>query len=285
MKNSFHNRSTGSARVRSVSKPGEHSGFTLVEMLVAFAVGAMVLVALTSIVSQSMAVSRKSNNVLLSNNSASTALDLVTRDLASLAVTAKPYEYFHVAKEGVGKVSDVARLLLVSSGGFDSSNPPDFGQARAISYRLVNQDPINPGGSRPIYGLYRSVVSVGDTFTNFLGQTNLAGPFTTVTASLDDFVVGNVIDFQVRVFSEGNQSPANAVGQALQPVRISGTSAQINGTGYSGPALSWAEVSLTVLMDRDNAISRFEAGTLPLDQARSEYGFRLSRRVPIRTPF
>ncbi len=273
-----------SVRVRSACKQARHSGFTLVEMLVAFAVGAIVLVALTSIVSQSMTVSRKSNNVLLSNNAASTAVDLVTRDLESLSVTGRAHEYLQVFKEDVGGVTDVARLLMLSSGGFDATNSSDFAQARAISYRLINQDPINPGGSRAIYGLYRSVVSVQDTFANYSGQTNLAVPFSLLAATLDDFVVGNVIDFQVRFFTDGNQAAANASGSQLHPVRISGASSQINGVAYTGAPLTWAEVSLTVLEDRDNAVSRFESGTLTLEDARSQYGFRLSRRVPIRVP-
>jgi len=239
-------------------KEAKHGGFTLVEMLVAFAVGALVLVALTSIVSQSMAVSRKSNNVLLSNNAASTALDLVTRDLESLSVTGKPFEYLRVLKEDVDGVTDVARLLMLSAGGFDATNSAEFAQVRAISYRLINQDPINPGGGRPVYGLYRSVASVEDTFSDYAGQTNLTTPFATLADSLDDFVVGNVIDFQIRFFSEGNQSAANAVGAQLQPVRISGNSTEINGSGYTGPPLAWAEVSLTVLDDRDSALSRFQ---------------------------
>lgn len=260
------------------------SAFTLVEMLVAFAVGALVLVALTSIVSQSMAVSRKSNNVLLSNNAASTAVDLVTRDLESLAVTGRSYEYLQVLKEDVGGVTDVARLLLLTSAGFDSTNSQDFAQVRAVTYRLVNQDPINPGGNRTVYGLYRSAASAQETFANFLGQADLAVPFSSLTASLDDFVVGNVIDFQIRFFSDGNQAAANASGPQLHAVRISGNSTEINGAAHAGAPLAWAEVSLTVLQDRDSSVSRFEAGTLSLEDARSQYGFRLSRRIPIRPP-
>ncbi len=279
------NNSAGSPRVRRACREGGQSGFTLVEMLVAFAVGALVLVSLTSIVSQSMAVSRKSNNVLLSNNAASTALDLVTRDLESLTVTGNAYEYLQVLKEDVAGVTNVARLLMLSSGGFDATNSSDFAQARAISYRLIHQDPINPGGARPIYGLYRSAASAQETFATYLGQTNLAVPFNALTASLDDFVVGNVIDFQVRFFPDGNQAAANVSGTTLQSVRISGTATGIDGSAYTGSPLAWAEVSLTILQDRDDALSRFESGALSLEDARSKYGFRLSRRVPIRTPF
>lgn len=286
MRDSDHN-SFGGLRLRrnfQARVPREVSAFTLVEMLVAFAVGALVLVALTSIVSQSMAISRKSSNVLLANNAASTAIELVARDLESLAVSGKGYEYLQIAKEDVGGVTDVARLLLLSSSGFDSTNALEFGQARAISYRLIHQDPINPSGSRNIYGLYRSVASAQDTFANYLGRTNLATPFNSQAASLDDFVVGQVIDFQVRVYPDGNQAAANASGAALLPVRISGTTTEIDGAAYSGLPLAWAEITLTILEDRDNAVSRFEAGSLSLEEARAKYGFRLSRRVPIRTP-
>lgn len=253
-------------------------------MLVAFAVGSLVLVVLVQIVGQSMAISRKSNSVLLANSAATTAVDLISTDLESLSVTGKPYEYLRVTKESVGRVNDVSRLLMLSSGGLDAASADDHGQSRAISYRLINQDPI-PGGSREIYGLYRSVASAEDTFADFAGQTNLETPFNNVTPSLDDFVVGNVIDFQVRFFADGNQLPANVTGSQFQPVRISGNSTEVNGSAYTGAPLTWVEVSLTVLEDRDNAVERFASGSLTLEDARIQYGFRLSRRVPIRTAF
>jgi len=263
---------------------GDSRAFTLIEILVACAVGAILLVALTSIVGQSLTISKRSNNVLLANNAASAAVELVARDIESLAASAKPYEYLHVAKENVDGVTDVARLLMLSYSGFYATNAPDYGQVRAISYRLLHQDPINPTGTRNIYGLYRSIAPSGNTFSNYLGQTNLAAPFGSLATSLDDFLVGNVIDFQIRVYPDGNQPPANASGNAVQPVRLSGNSAQIQGTPHTGAPLRWAEVSLTILEDRDNAVSRFESGELGLEEARSKYGFRLSRRVPVRAP-
>jgi len=284
MKRLTSHGSAGTSSFRPASASRGRAGFTLIEMLVAFAVGSLLLVALTSIVSQSMAVSRKTNSLLLSNNAASAAVDLVSTDLESLSVTGKPYEYLRVTKEDVDGVTDVARVLMLTASGSDAASADDYGQSRAISYRLINQDPINPGGSRNIYGLYRSVVSAEDTFSDFAGQTNLETPFDALPPSLDDFVVGNVIDFQVRVFADGNQSPANVAGLQSQPVRISGNSTQINGTSYTGAPLTWAEVTLTVLEDRDNAVERLESGSLTLEDARTQYGFRLSRRVAIRTP-
>ncbi len=257
-------------------------GFTLVEMLVACAVAMLLLVSLVGIVSQSLTVSRKTNSSLLAYNEAAAAIDLIANDLESLAASAQPFEYLQTAKEDVSQAKGVTRLLMLSVSSQDNTAASEAGHVRAISYRLVRQDPINDGGANNVYGLYRSAVSANATFRDFAGQADLASPFAAVTVSLDDFVAGNIVDFQVLFYPAGNQAPANLVGDAALPVRISGSGARINGSDSPTP-LAWAEVTLTVL--EENGIKLLDAGSLDMATVKQRYGHLLTRRVALRTPF
>ncbi len=260
----------------------EREAFTLIELLVATTVALLLLGLLVTIVSRSMAITRTANASLLAYNSASSALDLIALDLDSLAVTRQPFEYLQSIKEDVGALTGQTRLLLLSIASQDNTSAPDFGQLRAVSYRLLKQDPIS-GGSGPgaVYGLYRSTLDTATSFASFAGQTDLAPAFASLNASLDDFVVGNVIDFQIRFYPARDSVPANGSGASPQPVRISGNGTTISGAAYAG-VLAWAEISLTVLEDRDNAMARLEAGSLTLADAKAQYGRQLIRKVAIR---
>ncbi len=273
-------RQPSRVKVRSLNRIPP-AAFTLVEMLVACAVAMLLLVSLAGIVSQSMDVSRRANNTLLAYNEAAAAIDLLANDLESLAVTRQPFEYLQMTTETVEAAAGVSRLLFLSVATQDNTADADMGQLRAISYRLLRQDPISSGGKNPVYGLYRSSVSASDTFQKFSGQTDLASSFNSVTPSLDDFVAGNIVDFRVRFYPAGSQTPANTSGGAVQPVRISGNSTKVNGSDYSG-ILAWAEVTMTVL--ENSGVKLLDAGTIDLETARQRYGRILTRRVALRQP-
>ncbi len=251
-------------------------------MLVACAVAMLLLVTLVGIVSQSLTVSKKTNNALLAYNEAATAVDLVANDLESLASTAQPFEYLQTVKEDVQDAKGVTRLLMLSVASQDNSANADIGQLRAISYRLLRQDPIKDGGPNSVFGLYRTILSTQNTFTSSAGNTDLNTSFSTVATTLDDFVAGNVVDFQVRFYPVGNQPAANLSGQATQPVRISGNGTRIDGANYAG-VLAWAEITLTVL--DDNAIKLLDAGSIDMATARQRYGHLLTRRIALRSPY
>lgn len=252
-------------------------------MLVAFAVGALVLVSLVAIVSQSIVVSNQANSKLLANNAAATAVDLVANDLESLAVTRHPFEYLQTIQEPVGVLSNVTRLMILSAGGIDAGTNTEIGQVRAISYRVLDQDPVNPGGNNRVLGLYRTVVPATETFQSYLGATNLAPAFDAAAVALEDFVAGNIVDFQVRLFPAGRLPAVNESGGNVLPVRLGGTGLAVSQTANTN-VVAWAEVTVTVLEDRDNAVRRIAEGSLPLAEAVNRYGFRLSRRVAIRSP-
>lgn len=261
-------------------------GFTLVELLVAMSVGALVLVAMAQVISQSLTLTKRANTTLLAGNAASAAIDLLAADLDSLAVTSGSHTVLQADKGAVGSaLPDVARLMMLTLPGSDNGAPSDRGQVRAVSYRLLFQDPITPGGSRPVYGIYRTMIAPQQTFDAFIGVEDLGDAFDAVPTTLDDYLVGNVVDFQVRLYAAGSSSALNSTtanGSDALPIRINGPSVLINNAPHTGATPEWLEITLVILQDRDNAVARIRDGTLSLDDAIRQYGVRLSRKVALR---
>ena len=254
-------------------------------MLVAFAVGAMILVSLSSMISGSMSISRKSNNSLIAYNAAAASLDLIGTDLESLAATSQPFEYLQIGNASVvTNGSNVARLMFLMSSANDiSTNTSDSGQVRAVMYRLANQDVITANGSNSIYGLYRFCeTNAGTVFRNYLGSTDLStNSGFSADATNNDFLAGNIVDFQVRIYPPGSLTPINP--NVTDVVRMSGAGITVGSTTNTN-GVATAEVTLTVLEDRDNVMKRLAAGTLAITDAKRLYGHVLTRKVMLSLP-
>lgn len=259
------------------------SAFTLIELLVAMAVGALLLVSLLSVLSGSINVSRKTNDSLLGSNAAAAALDFISTDLESLAVTARTNsEYLRLANEPVQDVADAAKIIMLTSSANDFDNAAtDGGQVRAVVYRLGYLDVVSSSGTNKIYGIYRFAnTNAGDVFTNYIGKPDLSATTAfTDAVSVTNFLAGNIVDFRVRFYPAGSLTPLNA--DASKTVSLSATNISVGGTAVStNPAT--VEVSLTYLEEAGAKL--LKAGALPLDKVKERYGYKLSRKVNLRTP-
>ena len=141
---------------------------------------------------RSLQLSQKSADAMTAYSSASTAIDLVATDLASLSVTGQPYEYLQALPETSPGLASIPspniqpmRLMMLVTSPEDSAQPssanpnsfPDSGQVHAVSYLLAWQNPVSStAGSNPstsVFGVYRQVAPVADTFKYALGSTDL----------------------------------------------------------------------------------------------------------------
>jgi len=250
-------------------------------MLVAFAVGALLLVSLASMISGSMAVTRKSNNSLLAYNAASAALDLIGTDLESLAATRQPFEYLQIGNESVTGGSNTAKLMFLTISANDiTTNTADNGQTRAVMYRLAAQDVIKTGGTNITHGLFRFCeTNAGVVFTNYLGQTNLAvAAGFSLPANNADYLAGSIIDLQVRLYPPGSQVPINT--SVVNVVRMGGAGVTVDSAANTNQ-IATAEVTLTVLEDAGEKMLK---NGKSLDDVRKKFSHTLSRKVMLRTP-
>jgi len=251
-------------------------------MLVAFAVGALLLVSLASIISGSMAVSRKSTNSLIAYNAAAAALDLIGTDLESLVATRQPFEYLQITNEAVANGANtitVAKLMLLTSSANDSTTNTS-GLTRAVMYRLAAQDVLKSGGSNITYGLFRFCeTNAGVVFTNYLGQTNLASASGfSQAATNDDYLAGSIIDFQVRLYPPGSQVPVNT--SVTNVVRMGGAGVTVD-SAVNTNQIATAEITVTVIEDAGEKTLK---NGKSLDYVRQKYGHTLTRKVMLRTP-
>lgn len=260
--------------------------FTLVELLVAMTVGVLLLVLTVSIIGQSSEVTRQTTAGLLATAAASSAVDLIATDLESMAGTAPGTILEMIPSTSVTSFGSYGELFFLAIPGGENESEADRGQVRAIAYRIVDRDPIRgDGGPNPTPGLYRTVISASSTFSNFIGQENLAQAFASTPPSLDDFLVGDVAALEIRFFNTTDRNPANVTNGAFRSVRLTGNSTMLGGSPLTGASLAWLEVSISVLENRDDILTRLRssttqsADTLQLIESHSQ---RLSRRIPLR---
>ncbi|MDX6766462.1 MAG: prepilin-type N-terminal cleavage/methylation domain-containing protein [Candidatus Methylacidiphilales bacterium] len=260
--------------------------FTLIEMLVAVTIAALMVVMMANLTNQTATVSKRANNTLLALNAASAALDLLVTDLDSLAAVRGSSEFLQASPDAVDTVNST-RLYLLALSPTDVTNADQAGQARAVLYRVAKQNPLGSGSGNQVYGLYRTALSANTTFSDVIGLSDLSGYAWSASPVRDDFLVGNVAQFRVLFYAAGNSSvtnpaPINLTSSSYQSVRIAGNNVKLNGANYTTSTPATAEISLTIL--EESGALLFRNGSIPIDRALREFGHTLTRRVTLRQP-
>jgi type II secretory pathway pseudopilin PulG len=266
----------------------DFKAFTLVELLVAMAVGILLLLVTISIVGQSSQVTRQTTAGLLATSAAASAVDLIATDLESLASSSPGTILEMVPLTSINSFGEYGELFFLAIPGSDNAAEADRGQVRAVAYRIVDQDPIRAGGTNPTPGLYRTIIDTESTFTTFLGIEDLAQAFAAVPPSLDDFLVGDVASLEVRVFTANGTNAENQAGGFTRSIRLTRESAHLAGTQVTGEPWAWIEVRVSVLENRDDILNRLRRGgqsdaeRRQLLEAQTQ---RLTRRIPLQHTF
>lgn len=184
MKRSFH---------RKKSK-----GFTLLELMVAMSITALIVTVLVTITSISLDAWRRSRAEVRAARQAKAALETLAKDFESLLVrSGNPYEWLVAQVEpalssGGGlagpsnaKMPNAAQIVFFNSAtdrydGEIGTAKDLGGDVSAVGYRMVYRDPISDidggGGSGnvfPVFALYRNLVDPKPAFDSLLAQTDL----------------------------------------------------------------------------------------------------------------
>lgn len=262
--------------------------FSLVEVLVATSLAVLLLVVLASLANQSMQVSRRSGSSLLALNSGGGAMDILVSDLESLVTPQTNYEYLQTREDTVAGPSGlelkVAQLICISTSPNDVAKDEDRHLAHAINYQIRYDDPVTDGGDKKIFGLYRQSISAEETFSKVLNLSDTYKEYWQAQVSSNpptrnDFLVGNVVDFQILFYESEANTPANYADK-YQPVRLLGVSTYKDGTLYT-KKFQWIEITLTTLEEAGAII--LNTGAIDLATAKKKYGHTLTRRIALRS--
>jgi prepilin-type N-terminal cleavage/methylation domain-containing protein len=255
-------------------------GFTLLEMLVAVTVSVILIGFLSAAILGILNGYTATRGNVLRSADANYALDQIVEDLEALVIPGVPTaEGLRVTPEPGGTIGLIedgdAVWLTLLSGALDRDNSdpdPVPGAVRAVSYRLAYQDPIDgPGGSRPVYALYRSVASAAHSFAHALGVSNLqTGYWDSLPAAptpaplqptaADAFLSANIVGFQVRFSCLDRGTPADPsdpdvrlFSSTSDTIVVSGSGIVVTDSGgtvnssFTENGYDLIEISLTVL--------------------------------------
>ncbi len=264
-------------------------GFTLVELLVAMAITALIVTILVSITSLSLDTWNRSRSEIRASRQGKAMLDSLARDFESLVVRrGNDFEWLYAGSNppsggpgGTSSPNAVDLLFFTAAtdrydGQIGVVNVDLGGDVSAVGYQLAYKDAIG-GSSTPgfeTFILYRKLINPDQTFTDLLGQTDLEAGFASATSGVDaidadeNFICENIyqfsVTFHVAVTSASGTGPGQTrsvavpigPGSAAANLRITGTGVD---TAFTSSAATNAEIrsgeitaveiSLTVLSD------------------------------------
>jgi prepilin-type N-terminal cleavage/methylation domain-containing protein len=251
-------------------------GFTLIEVLVSSALVAVVMSMLFSVLVGVMNAWDGGTSRLQTNGDARMALDMIARDLQSLVArqTTSDQEWLVSYARAVDSADapGLSSTWLTFFAPSIDRDPGQMGDIVAISYSTAFQDPLAVGTNEyfRIFGLYKTMATTQDTFTDALGQTDIIAGFWNNRLPAgqppkEDLLIPNVVRFDVAWWIRYEVSPGTEVLRRFgsdSTIRLSNVLI-VDGNPLNGTIES-AEISLTLLdaegMGQAQAFS--EAGTL-----------------------
>ncbi|QQL44295.1 PulJ/GspJ family protein [Sulfuriroseicoccus oceanibius] len=257
-------------------------GFSLIELLISMTITSVILLVMLSLTATVADTWRKSRNKLFSNATARGAFERIATDLDSAYFVSRleNAEWFRVLPDKSGLANGVVAsgedptwLMFFTSPTDRSSDAP--GDVVTMSYRLVEQDPVEENGDFPLYSLYRAFPvdyanidnAAKVTFDEVLGKPDLtaywkSGAGEAFSRDSAYLLATNVVDFQVVPMLRDatgklvKVAPGTEVSVTSEGVVANGVNLSANGVGA---LLYGVEVNLTVL--DEGAIERVRDGT------------------------
>ncbi|MDP0491014.1 MAG: prepilin-type N-terminal cleavage/methylation domain-containing protein [Verrucomicrobiota bacterium JB023] len=189
-------------------------GFTLVELLVALGVTAIIITMLVGITATALDGWRASRNQVSAAREAKSAFDQLARDLESLvARSGNDFEWLWAATEQSppgpsGNASPNASRLVFFTAATDrydgqiNTTQDNGGDVSTVGYRLLYRDPVTDSENEEFstFVLYRQLINPDETFENLLGEESLETAyqsFQSGESDADNFVCENIYEFSI----------------------------------------------------------------------------------------
>lgn len=219
-------------------------GFTLIELMVAMAITAIIVSVLVSVTSIALDTWNRSRSELRASRQAKTLIDTIARDFESLVTRrGNTNEWLSAvtSSEAVGtkiQSSNASELIFFTAvtdrydGQIGTSYPANVGDVSCVAYSLEYKDPVNPSGSQfKTFVLNRKLVNPDETFRKLLGKDDLVAAFSEFKPDLknpESFVCENVFQFSVTFHVQVSQATGSGASATTKLVDVPVTIGQNN---------------------------------------------------------
>lgn len=234
---------------------GLKRAFTLVELLVAMAITAILVVLIMQLTGQSVRLWKVMREDTVSANTARAALQIICQDLESIQIRSDDSDnewfYAEVDQSMTGlprglSIPKSARLIFFTippdrnpAVGINSSqrsnyrstlsNNPDMqGDVSAVSYRLLFRDQVLNVANRdgdstmfPLFSLYRNIVTPRDTFEQVLCRNDIKSAYSHYAADEEkSFLCENIVDMSLVLHVEYSDSSSSETSEDYKSVAL-----------------------------------------------------------------
>ncbi len=278
------------------------AGFTLIELLVAMGVTLVLLVMVFTVLSSGAGASSAIMDKLTTRSNAEFAFDFLERDLDGLTPPERARTTLTLRPETVDGIASFWIMML--------SRPMagiDPGALQAISYRLVDKDPMTPAGTDLRVSMYRTRLARPPATLSFLDKDDLhdgfwSGYWPAYTTDdggrtlLEDYLADNIVDVQVRLtynyldeknLADPTDDEVVWVEELPVTATINLTDNGFNGTDIEADHVPNTPISITVSVSslRREEASLYRQGGLSLGDAIDQGGVTFSRTYPLLTVY
>ena len=209
--------------MKQASKRKRIGGFSLIELMVAMVITALIVTILISITGVATDTWTRSRAELRASRQAKTFIDTLAKDLESMVSRrGNNFEWLHaevdsnadlptVVRDNAGSGDAVSLTFITAATDryFGQIGAPSDkgGDASCAAYRLRHQNPISDGADEQTdtFVVYRSLVNPNVTFQDLLGQPNLKVAFQPFEDEVEDkanFICENVHQFEMTFLVE-----------------------------------------------------------------------------------
>lgn len=304
-------------------------GFTLIELLVAMAITSIIVLVLVSITSMALDTWNRSRSSVRAERQARALIDTMARDFEALVTrNGNSFQWLSaVTPAAIAVGGDIASTsaadLVFITAPTDRYNgaqtATQYGDVSCVGYKLFYRDPITvAGGTYQTFVLNRHLVNPDLTFTNLLGQTDLAAAFAANYSaplnSQNSFLCENIYQFSVTFHIQFMRSTTSGTTTTTTPINIpitikrvdtknSATIFNVTGNGIvstvdpdNSPGLNTASdeeiksarlvsVEIAVTVISDSGIDQIRSRRFPTPAAQAKFiaknSFEYSKVIPV----
>ncbi len=210
----FEMKNTNSQTAQPRSQRKNVKGFTLIELLISMTITLVIVGLLMGMTKMAVGAWQRTNSKARSSGLAQEVFDTVGKDLEGIVIRAgNDYEWLLIQesendpgkdenglsnKEMVNPL-EISFFSAVTDRYDGQINVPKVdlgGDISMVRYRLIHQDVVEAGGSKPVFALYRQRIEPDVAFERLLGQDSIDGVISSnETVERDNFLAENIFDF------------------------------------------------------------------------------------------